>query len=184
MMKKIKFLISIIVIMLLFIGCTNQNKSESENNLDYFWDMVDNIKENFQFNDYQEIMQDKSHILALPMEYATVAEAEDFLTTQKLFVYTRNQGCIILLQMTCSEISHNEWQSSINYNSNLFNSENSKYGDLYDKNIPDVEIAINSFAYEGINYQIFSIAQDNEDKIAATELMDFSNELISFIKVE
>jgi hypothetical protein len=161
-------------------GCSSQKIKEARTE-DYY-QTVDDIRSNFVYEGFIEIMQEKTHLLALPLEYEAIDEAEDFLGRQKLFVYkSYEKGAIIMLQVTFSRSIEDEWNSSINYDSETFNSNNSKFGDFYNEAIPDIEVASNSFTYKGCHYNITSICGKNSSSLAAVELMSFSNKLIEYL---
>lgn len=62
------------------MGCNKQKGSEEvEYSLDEFEAFIKNVKDDFTYNGYEEIMKDdKSVVLALPLEYEKIDEAVNY----------------------------------------------------------------------------------------------------------
>ena len=158
-------------------GCNNQ-----KNRLEDYFQTIEDIRSSFNYEGFEEVMQDKTCFLALPMEYSAISKADYFLGGQKLFVYkSHDQGVIIMLQVTFNESLNNQWSSSVDYNSQTFNSPNSQFGDFYNEDIPDIEVASNSFAYKECNFNTLCISGKSDSSLAATVLVNFSNKLIEYL---
>ncbi len=181
MRKKQRMLFVVFVVIISLMGCNKQKGSEEyDNSLVDFEKVVNNVKDNFVYNGYEEIMKDKSVVLALPLEYEKIDEAVDYLALQKLFVYKNvEKGVIILLQITKTWDDENSWNHSLSYSSTQY--INLEEGMIVDK--PEVEVGAYSFTYEGYNYMTIGLSEsESEDSyLATTELVGFNNELISFI---
>ncbi len=149
-----------------------------------FTQTAETIKEDFSYAGFDEIMSDKTYFLSLPLNYPQIDSSGIPLDLQKLFVYKESTtGTVIMLQITSSPSSStkSKWISSFNYQTNLFNSPNCKFGGLYDENIPDVEISVNAFSYQGINFSVLAFAPDNNNQAAAEKMIGFCNNLIDFL---
>lgn len=145
-----------------------------------FDNTVNQIKNNFTFADYEEIMDEQSHVLAPPMEKDLIDTDDNFLINQKLFVYkSKKTNTIILLQITKSKSRRSEWTGSISYSPYLFNSVESTFNGEY-LDIPDILVSSNSFTYKRCHFNTTCISSYN-GQTASTELTAFSNELIRFL---
>lgn len=175
--KKITVILIIAVFIaaiLLFSIVIAQRKNENG-----FASVVSTIQNNFSYGTYEEIMNEQSHLLALPMEYQLVGDAKNFIATQKLFVYKHPEiDAVILLQVTKNASRTNEWVASVDYTPTLFNSQDSKFGAFFNPELPAVHFAMNSFSYNGCNFTTIAISKDDSNYIAASELMSFCNQLI------
>lgn len=181
MKKKQRFFFLLFAMILSFMGCSKQMDSEENDNSRVgFETVVNNVKDNFTYDGYEEIMKDKSVVLALPMEYEKIDEAEDYLALQKLFVYKNvDKGVIILLQITENSNVEDCWNHSLSYSPMEYN--NPEKGVIVD--IPEIEVSAYSFTHEGYNYMSIGLSESEQEDpyLATTELIGFNNELISFI---
>lgn len=191
MNRKI-FAIFILFGIVLVCGCNSEYDSVSQEEAIYsekynnFWQTVSYINDNFCYEEYNEVMNEKSYFLSIPQEALSITDnANDILSVQKLFVYkNKEKGAIILLQITFNESGNNCWYSSIDYSSKIFNEEDSVIVSEYNPLIPNVEVAINSFTLKNCHYQILCLTDTSKEYFAASELTDFSNNLISFLLEE
>ncbi len=147
---------------------------------DKFYRTSESLMNSFNYTGYEEIMKEKSHVLAQPLERNRVENDDNFILNQKLFVYKSDEA-IILLQMTPVKGAENEWTGSLDYSSMLFNSIDSPYKGTIDSNIPNVAIAYQSFSFDGCHYSTICLSAENEKQIATRELIAFNNELIKFL---
>lgn len=169
---------------LLCLSRSSYTEKQHEKNVEEYNEIIEDIKTEFTYDGFIEVMGNETHILALPAEYAQIEQNGIFLDLQKLFVYkSKDSGVIIMLQIVSNPFASCEdhWVSSINYNSMTFNSLESKYGGFFNDKIPVVEIATNAFSYNKADYSIVVIAEENEKQQAATTLIDFCNKFIPFI---
>lgn len=174
--KKQRVLFILFVVMLSLVGCNKQNSQS----LDEFESFYSHIKDNFTYDGYEEIMKDKSVVLALPLEYKKVDEAVDYLVLQKLFVYKNEEkDVIILLQITDSQDTEDSWNHSLTYSPMDFN--NPETGAVLD--IPEIEMGAYSFTYEGYNYMSIALSGSKQENpyFVTEELLAFNNEFINFI---
>lgn len=186
--KRIIVLLGLVVCLIVtgFFFIKNYNEIPASTNS--FPKTVENIVANFSYDDYEELMQGKqSHVLALPLESEIIDPNENFIANQQLFVYkNKNSKAILLMQITPTKCD-NEWNSCLDYSSDLFNAVNSIYGGEYNPNIPNVQFAFHSFSFEGCHYSILCLSPDIEivegGGYAATELTGFTNELIQFLNL-
>lgn len=178
---KIYFVVTLLlVIFITFTGCNSQKKLDESAKL--FDQTIEDLQNNFVYEGFEEIMHEESHLLGLPMKYKSIDKADNFLLFQKLFVYkSKEQGVIIMLQITHNISSENRWISSIDYSPEVFNAPSSKFGAFYVEEIPEVEIACNSFSYKNCNYSITCFSGISDSALAATTLIDFSNQLIKYL---
>ena len=190
MNRKI-FAIFILFGIVLVCGCNSEYNSVSQEEVissekyNNFWQTVSYINDNFCYEEYNEIMNEKSYFLSIPQEAINIIDdADDILSMQKLFVYkNKEKGAIILLQITFNESSNNCWYSSIDYSSSFFNSTDAENYVISDYNnyIPDVYVAVNAFSLDNCFYQIICLSDKTEEDFAISELTDFSNSLIKFL---
>ena len=192
-MKKILLIISLLLILSLSINAfyflhNNDKIVNNKYNLDNYSELVEKIKTKFSISGYTELLGDKNYFLALPMN----ATETDLIGRQKMFVYKNaTKNSIILMVISASKYNdaeNNEWTSSYDYEPINFNQEEGEYKEHYSSSYPKVQIATNSFNYNGCHISILSFSNDNlidgEDGgikntyIAATELIAFSNELL------
>jgi len=145
-----------------------------------FYRISETIMNSFNYTGYEEIMGEKSHVLAQPLERDRVENDDNFIFNQKLFVYKSNEA-IILLQMTPVKGAENEWTGSLDYSSMLFNSSDSPYKGIIETKIPNVAMAYQSFSFDGCHYSTICLSAENEKQIATRELIAFNNELIKFL---
>lgn len=174
MKKRSMFLFVLLLIFIILLGCNNQKSEETKQ----FEEVIDTIITNFECDGYEETMKDKSVVLALPMEYEKIEEAEDYLYYQKLFNYRNaTKKVTILLQITKSNNQNNSWNNSLNYevdsndksnNESLLNQEN-------------VQLGVYSFTYGGYNYLSVAISESDDSLLASTELVNFNNKLIDIL---
>lgn len=183
MKKKQRVLFVLFAVVISLAGCNKQRGSEENDNLlTEFEAVVKNVNENFMYDGYEEIMKNKSVVLALPLEYEKIDEAIDYLALQKLFVYKNvDKDVLILLQITKSagEENSNSWNHGLSYSPMEYN--NPEKGTVVD--MPEIEVGAYSFSYEGYNYMSIGMAGIDPEKLdlATTELIGFNNELIRFI---
>ena len=170
-------------ILVLVLGAVkSQNDSNTETLTEHYYEKIKEIREEFSFEGFAEVMQDRTNIMALPMEYPQINENGIFLDLQKLLVYKNDvTGTTVFLQITCDPMVYtgeNQWLSSMSYSAEMFNLLNIE---SYDTNTPKVEIASNSFSYCGIVFSTLVFSNENSEPSAAAVLLDFSNKLITFL---
>ena len=188
--KKIGLIISVFVLLGLGFICYNlyENKSEKQEAIEQFTRSVERINTSFVYEGYEEIMKNESHVLAPPKESERLSNPSDVVNFQKQFVYMNQDGeGLVMLQITLNENMKSGWNSSMSYRPILYNHEESKYGNICNTNIPEVDVSANSFSYGGCNYNLICIASGSEGYeigAASTLLTDFSNKLIPFILEE
>lgn len=148
-----------------------------------FGKTIDRIRTDFSYEGYEEILDDYSYILAIPMEYEKVVDSDNIMMDQKLFVFKNaEKGVSITVQMIFHEQSQNLWNSSFHYTGQMFNSPEGDYQSSYAPSIPDVEIASVSFTYDHCTYTLTALSPQSEDNLlAATEVVGLANALIDFI---
>lgn len=192
-MKKIILILFLLLILSLSINVfyflhNNDEEVNNKQNYDNYLELVDKIRTKFSISGYTELLRDKNYFLALPMN----ATETDLIGRQKMFIYKNaTKNSIILMSISASkynDIETNEWTSSYSYEPNYFNKNEGEYKEYYSSSYPKVDIATNSFNYNGCHISILSFANDNlidgegEDTyIAATELIAFSNDLLVLI---
>ena len=166
----------------------NYRSTETDNvqeRIEAFDQMTAEIKGEFTYGDYREVMQDETLLMGLPAEYPQISESGIVLDLQKLFVYTDSDtGTTIMLQVTLdpySDASRGEWHSSMGYTPETFNSQNGYYG-VYNDKSPDITVGGNGFSYQGICYSIIAFSRHGTQPNALEAMTDFSNALIKFIK--
>ncbi len=182
MKAKIYFVVTLYLITIVtFTGCNSQKQLDE--NAELFDQTIEDLQNNFLYEGFEEIMHDESYLLGLPMEQPKIDKADNFLFLQKLFVYkSKKQGVVIMLQVTYNQHSKNQWISSIDYHPEVFNWPSSKFGkNTYIEDVPEVEIACNSFSFKNCNYSITCFSGVSDSALAATTLTDFSNQLIKYI---
>lgn len=181
----------IISLLIIFVVVVVQNHKTDEldycnvqSQIEYFDEIVVKIKDEFVYKEFDEIMDDKTHFMALPLEYTKINELGIILDMQKLFVYIdKETGTTIILQVTLnpySDSTKSEWYSSIDYRPETFNSPDSYYG-AYNSKTPCITIGANSFSYFGINYSTVVFTQHGVELEASEVMTSFSNALIEFI---
>lgn len=188
-MNRKVFAIFILFGIVLLCGCNSEYNSVSQEEAisaeryNNFWQTVSCINDNFYYEGYSEIMNEKSYFLSIPEEAINIIdEADDILSMQKLFVYKNKQkGAVILLQITFNKSNNNYWNSSIDYDSDIFNNTDSYFASDYNQYIPDVYVAVNAFSFDNCFYQIICLSDRSEENFANSELTDFSNSLIRFL---
>lgn len=181
MKVKIYFVATLFLTIVIFLtGCYSQKAVEES--AERFDKTIEDLQNNFLYEGFEEIMHDESYLLGLPMEHPKIDKADNFLFLQKLFVYkSKEQGVVIMLQITHNRYAKNQWISSIDYSPKVFNAPNSQFGDFYVEEIPDIEIACNSFSSKNCNYSITCFSGVSDSALAATTLTDFSNQLIKYL---
>ncbi len=201
--KLFKFIISIFILfsfsLNIFLLTEIQGKSiltdnKSKNiikdniveNQNFYLKLVEDINNKFIMKDYNEILNENNYYLCLPLESKEI----DLPSRQKMFVYKNPyKKCIIFLSITYSKYNskdNNEWTASYDYAPLIFNNNIGEYKDSYSSAYPKIQIASNSFNYDGCHISILSFSDDkninNEPSyVAAEELTSFSNTLLKFI---
>lgn len=186
-MKKnyiITFLLLISIISLFFnikFILTNKNSfntiTTQSNN---YYDFIDYLINDFEFEGYTEILNHYNHMLSLPIQ----AKEDDLLNRQKMFVYkNKSKSTILLLSLSMnSQTNSIEWNSCFDYLPNYFNGTTGQFSDSYDKNYPNVQVACNSFIHSGISVTAIALSNHSDKNIAGEEVIGFSNKFIQFIK--
>lgn len=188
MKKKFVLTLGVVICLVVTLFFFIKNCNEIPASTKSFSKTVENIVANFSYDDYEEFMQGKqSHALALPLESEVIDPNENFIANQQLFVYKNEDSKAILIMQVTPTKCENEWNSCLDYSSDLFNAMNSTYGGGYNANIPDVQFAFHSFSFEGCHYSILCLSPDVETveggEYAATELTSFTNKLIQFLNL-
>ena len=186
MKSKSKIVITSTIILCILLGgiyyFNVKMNSLSTYAIDEYANLIQNIDNNFTFSNYEELMNNRSHMLALPLYCEDISPENGFIGRQKLFVFkSRTSGTVIMLQITYTGSDVDVWSSSFSYSPDLFNASDSVYGNFYNEKIPEVQLASNSFNYKGCSFNLLCLSDDSEKDLAASELMAFSNELIKFI---
>lgn len=159
----------------------DQDDTYSENLINF--NQISNliIKE-FAINDYKEILHENNHMLALPLQ----SKDKDLLSRQKLFIFkNKEKETVIMLNISASKYnlsSNNEWNHSVDYLPDIFNSNSGKFKDSFAPQFPEVQMATNSFNFNGCNISLISFSNNSEKNVASEELMTFSNSFIEFIE--
>lgn len=182
-------LLAIMVVVVVIILALNYKSNGTDNvqkRIEAFDQTIARIKDEFTYEDFDEVMQDKTLFMGLPAEYHQVNELGIVLDLQKLFVYMDSDtGTTIMLQVTLdpySDVSRGEWYSSIGYRPEAFNSQDGYYG-VYNEKVPDITVGGNGFLYQGISYSIIAFSQYGTEPDALEVMTDFSNALIKFVKI-
>jgi hypothetical protein len=188
-MKIRKGLLAIICIVLcLSLGLniyTYAHMFKNENNAtyDYYMNLIDSIKSDFKYLEYNEILGDKNFFLALPLK----SKELDLISRQKVFLYKNSiKGCVIFLAISYSKYNapeNDEWMSSYCYLPEIYNSEEGEYKSSYNKKYPNIQVATHSFNMNGCHFSLLSFSNDSQgEDIAAHEMINFTNSLIDFVE--
>lgn len=156
-----------------------------ENNYIKYLELTELIRTQFRNPGYTEILGDKNFFLALPLE----SSENDLIGRQKMFIYkSREKECIVYITISANKynlIEDEEWSTSYSYLPEVFNNKEGEYKYSYSDLYPDVQVATNSFNYNGCHISLLSISNNNitndeMSDIAAEELISFSNKLLLF----
>lgn len=158
----------------------------NKNNHSKYLELTKLINTQFSISGYTEILGDKNFLLALPLE----SKENDLIGRQKVFIYKgREKECIVYITITANKknlMEDEEWSTSYSYLPKTFNNMEGEYKSSYSDLYPDVQVATNSFNFNGCHISLLSISNNNTTNaemsdIAAEELLRFSNSLLLFL---
>lgn len=148
-----------------------------ERNYTKFIEYTGRLIEEFQYDGYKEILGERSHMLALPLN----KPEDEFIGRQKLFIYINDsKNTIIIVSLTASQFNHmdnDEWTHSFDYTPWLLKDNNNE-------TLPVGAIASNSFNKNGCNFTLLAFSHYNGESVgdATQELIHFSNVLVTFLE--
>ncbi|QUI25937.1 hypothetical protein HZI73_26350 (plasmid) [Vallitalea pronyensis] len=153
-----------------------------EQNVEYFNKYINRIIDDFQYDDYEEIVKQYNHLLALPLSKSD----ENFANRQKMFVYHNDTtNMLITVILTVSEhndVGNDEWIHSYDVSPELVN-RISEQNEIIVTQVPNIEMASQSFNINGCNVTVMVMSDIlSEKNEVARVLIDFNNTFIQFLK--